>query len=298
MKHIPVLLEEVLKEASEMSHPASTILDATFGRGGHSKALKERFPEAQLIGLDRDPEAIAFAKTDCADWSNFKVVHGNFHDIKALKTEIWGEDKASSKFDLALLDLGVSSPQLDEGRRGFSFYHNGPLDMRMDPSKGETAAEIVNEWSSDDLMALFLNYGEIRRPQKVVARIIEQRRSEPFTTTRDLAHLIERSEGWRTKGFHPATPYFLALRMQVNAELSGLEPALLDLMHELNEGGRLLVITFHSLEDRIVKNLFKSQTDLGSPVHKHVIQASGIEKKKNPRSRSAKLRVFEKGRNT
>lgn len=196
------------------------------------------------------------------------------------------------------MDLGVSSPQLDDPERGFSFYHDGPLDMRMDPTQGTSAQEIVNTWTEVGLQRVFMELGEIPRPHRVVKAILQDRREKPFTTTSQLSQLIERVEGWRKKGRHPATQYFLALRLLVNEELDGLKESLPLLMEKaLRPGGRLLVITFHSLEDRIVKNIFKDRKDLGVPVNKKVIVPSREEILENPRSRSAKLRVFSRGDN-
>jgi 16S rRNA (cytosine1402-N4)-methyltransferase len=193
-----------------------------------------------------------------------------------------------------LLDLGVSSPQLDVAERGFSFYHDGPLDMRMDQRREQSAADVVNNIDEDDLTELFKTLGEIPRPYKVVRAIVHDRKTEPFTTTRQLASMIERVEGWSRKGHHPATRYFMALRLYVNRELELLEQALPDLIAGLNDQGRLAVITFHSLEDRIVKNFFKTHAELGKPVNKKVIIAKWPERKSNPRARSAKLRVFQR----
>jgi 16S rRNA (cytosine1402-N4)-methyltransferase len=158
-----------------------------------------------------------------------------------------------------------------------------------------TAAEIVNTWSEDDLADLFRTYGEIQRPMRVVRAIINDRVDNPFVRTQQLSSMIERVEGWRKKGVHPATLFFMALRLEVNRELEAVEKAIPQLMERLNPGGRLLVITFHSLEDRIVKNLFRNNEALGSPVRKKVIKPQWDESKVNPRARSAKLRVFERG---
>ncbi len=176
--------------------------------------------------------------------------HFNFHNIAEL----------NQTFDVILLDLGVSSPQLDEAERGFSFYHDGPLDMRMNQQLPHTAADIVNTWPEVELIELFTELGEIRRPQRVVRAIVNDRKEKPFSTTRDLSGLIERVEGWQRKGHHPATRYFLGLRMAVNNELSGLESCLPELMRSLTPNGRLIIITFHSLEDRIVKYAFKESS--------------------------------------
>ena len=297
MSHIPVLLKDVLEEAKGTTAKVEVILDVTFGRGGHAAALRDLFPEAALIGLDQDADAVAFAEENFAMWKNFKMVRGNFHNIKELCANEMLEFLKGRKFDLILADLGVSSPQLDEGHRGFSFYHDGPLDMRMDQRAPVMAKDIINTWSDEDLIALFQNYGEIRKPFRVVERILEARLEKAFETTAELSYLIEKAEGWKKKGYHPATQYFMALRLEVNHEIDRLESSFVSLIESLNPGGRFLVITFHSLEDRIVKNLFKERSDLGAPVHKKVIQAEWSEKKSNPRARSAKLRVFEKGTN-
>ncbi len=190
-------------------------------------------------------------------------------------------------FDLILLDLGVSSPQLDDSRRGFSFYSDGPLDMRMDPTQGSSAGDMVNSWTEVGLQRLFAELGEIPRPHRVAKAILAARKEKSFTSTSQLAQLIERVEGWKKKGKHPATQYFLALRLLVNEELEGLKESLPVLMEKaLCPGGRMLVITFHSLEDRIIKNIFKERKDLGRPVNKKVIVPSRPEILRNPRSRS------------
>ena len=197
-------------------------------------------------------------------------------------------------FDMMFLDLGVSSPQLDKSDRGFSFYHQGPLDMRMNQQQILTADYIINTWSEKDLVGLFQNYGEIYKPFRVVRAIVHDRKTKAFKTTQELSGLIERVEGWRKKGFHPATQYFMALRLVVNQELEVLREALPAMLKSLNPGGRLAVISFHSLEDRIVKNIFKDSKDWGRPINKKVIIASEEEQRQNPRSRSAKLRIFER----
>lgn len=284
--HVPVLLNEVVEHARELD--PLTILDGTFGRGGHTRALLTACPRATVTALDQDAAAIAHAQTEFAEEIRAGRLiprHFNFHDVGQLP----------GGYDVVLLDLGVSSPQLDEAERGFSFYHDGPLDMRMNQSLETTAADIVNTWPEVELNALFMKYGEVRRPQRVVRAIVNDRVNEPYARTRQLASLIERVEGWRKKGHHPATSYFLALRMAVNAELSGLEACLGDLMRSLSPRGRLIVITFHSLEDRIIKYAFREATALGHPLYKKVIVPSDEELKDNPRARSAKLRIFQRG---
>lgn len=287
LMHKPVMLDEVLQYSRE--NPPRWILDGTFGRGGHARALLEAYPESKMMALDQDEAAVSYAEKEFAGFiaeQRFEIVHGSFHDIHPFKVD---------KFDLILLDLGVSSPQLDDPARGFSFYHDGPLDMRMNQQADLNAAEVVNTWSEVELLDLFRLYGEISRPNRVVRALVQDRVATPFQSTRQLAGLIERVEGWQKKGHHPATRYFLALRMAVNRELSGLEACIPNLLQILNENGRMIVITFHSLEDRIIKYAFKGATDLGFPVTKKVIVPTRQETEENPRARSAKLRVFQRG---
>ena len=289
MSHIPVLLNPIL-EATD-SIPVERIFDGTFGRGGHLQALLEKFPESKAVAFDRDPEAIAFAQTKFISQiqsGQLQIVHGDYRDFKS---EQWG------LFDFMLLDLGVSSPQLDLPHRGFSFYHEGPLDMRMNISEGATAADLLNESSEDALIRIFQDLGEIRKPYRVVRAILHDRIEKPWETTTQLAGMIERVEGWRVKGHHPATQYFMALRMAVNSELDGVQQGVRRCMAGLKDGGRLAVITFHSLEDRIVKQIFKGDPS-GFCVNKKVIQADEEEVKINPRARSAKLRIFQKGKSS
>ena len=291
--HVPVMLKEILEHANPVfadpNKKKFRYFDGTFGRGGHLSAILATDPRIEAVAFDRDPEALQFGEEKFKDWiseGRLKLVHSNYADFKSDQFE---------PFDFMLLDLGVSSPQLDEGRRGFSFYHEGPLDMRMDPTKGPTAADLIAEFSEDELNEMFQKYGEITKPYRVTRAIAHDRKEKPFLNTRDLAGLIERVEGWHRKGFHPATNYFLGLRLKVNEELESTQNSLIPLMHGLKAGGRLAVLTFHSLEDRIVKNLFKEQVQLGAPVFKKVIKPSWDDTQKNPRARSAKLRLFERG---
>ena len=219
------------------------------------------------------------------------MFHSNFYDF-ILQNEV--EKENSCKFDMVLLDLGVSSPQLDQADRGFSFNKEGPLDMRMNQRSGETAADIVNTFSQEDLISIFHKYGEIQNPARVVRAIVNDRGINPFVSTLQLAGLIERVDGWHKKGFHPATQYFMALRLVINRELEVIEKVLPLLMNQMQDQGRISVITFHSLEDRIVKNLFRD-SDTGFLVNKKVIVPSEEECKMNSRARSAKLRIFQKG---
>jgi 16S rRNA (cytosine1402-N4)-methyltransferase len=287
--HKPVMLNEVLQFACASS--SRTILDGTFGRGGHTRALLEALPNARVTALDQDLAAIEHGHVAFAaaiKENRLSVNHFNFHDIGQFAP------RPPEGFDLILLDLGVSSPQLDEAMRGFSFYQDGPLDMRMNQSTGETAADIINTWPEVELLALFQTYGEIPRPQRVVRALVNDRKTTPFTTTLQIAGLIERVDGWHKKGHHPATRYFLALRMAVNNELAGLEACLPEMRAALSPGGRLIIITFHSLEDRIIKYDFRGAPD-GFALTKKVVVPTRTECEENPRARSAKLRVFQRG---
>lgn len=293
MIHIPVLLSEV-KSVFEpfKEYSAPIYLDGTFGRGGHYKDLKAMIPQLKTIAFDQDPEAINYAKVNFSkdlESGDLKLIHDNFVNF---------DKHGLGSFDFMLLDLGVSSPQLDQAERGFSFYHQGPLDMRMNNSQGLTAADIIHSFSEKELINLFQEMGEVKSPFRVVKAIVNDRKTKQFENTKDLSGLIERVDGWRRKGFHPATQYFMALRLAVNNELQVIKEILPKLINQLNDKGRLGVISFHSLEDRIVKNIFKETTEQGSPLFKKVIQPSREEEVSNPRSRSSKLRVFVKSNET
>jgi 16S rRNA (cytosine1402-N4)-methyltransferase len=281
--HTPVLLAEVLDSFSNLSAKKHLIyFDGTFGRGGHYKAIKEKYNLQTALATDQDHEAIEFAQK-------------NFSEVKIQQTSFYEFAKTNSKkIDLALIDLGVSSPQLDQAERGFSFLRDGPLDMRMNRTNSITAEIIVNEWSEAQLIDVFKTYGEVEKPIRVIRAIINDRPTKKFTTTLQLAQLIERVDGWSKKGFHPATQYFMGLRLVINSELEFVEKGIPLLMEQLSDGGRLSVITFHSLEDRLVKTIFRD-SKTGFPVYKKVIVPSDEECKTNSRARSAKLRVFQKG---
>lgn len=287
--HIPVMLEEVLETLSHVSRPPLHLLDGTFGRGGHCTALLKKYPELRATGVDRDEMAHTYAQTHYAEF------------MEAGRLTLWKgsyrqyiQEHPHEKFDLILLDLGVSSPQLDSAERGFSFYGDGPLDMRMGRHQKTTAADVINTWPEDELIEIFKEYGEVRSPFRVVRALVHDRKTTPFTTTSQLAGLIERVEGWRQKGRHPATQYFLALRLVVNQELEDLQEGLPLLVQALQPGGVIAVISFHSLEDRIAKVIFKDHMAVGTRLNKKVIVPSDAEEKSNPRSRSAKLRGFQK----
>lgn len=291
--HVPVFLQAIL-DTYRSGGSVEWMFDGTFGRGGHARAVLDLFPSAKMIAFDWDEEAIAHGSREFAgdiEAGRLQLVRANFQDF--------AEERArfpSVRFDRMLLDLGVSSPQLDQAHRGFSFYHEGPLDMRMDQRASLTAADIVNTWDEQDLARLFIEYGEVQKPFRVVRAIVNDRVArKPYETTRELASLIERVDGWQKKGSHPATRYFMALRLKVNEELDGLSRALPSLIDSLNTGGILSIITFHSLEDRIVKHIFKEHLNVGRLINKKVIKPDDEEIRQNPRARSAKLRSFEKG---
>ncbi len=285
--HIPVLAEEVIHSFANFEKKKDLVyLDLTFGRGGHYQLVKNKYQLKKVYATDQDLQAIAYCQQN---FPEVEISHENF--LKYAQNM----QNMNIQFDMILCDLGVSSPQLDEAERGFSFNKLGPLDMRMNQKQTLTAAEIVNTYSEEDLMSIFKDYGEIPNPYHVVKAIIKDRVQNAFEETTQLSGLIERVDGWRKKGFHPATQYFMALRLVVNRELQVVEEALPLFIEKLKDGGIFSVITFHSLEDRIVKNIFKN-SDLGFAVHKKVIVPSEEECKINPRARSAKLRVFQKGK--
>lgn len=300
--HVPVLLEEVIHYLAPRA--GMTVLDATLGGAGHAAAILER--GARLIGFDRDPEALAHAATRLSQYGEaFESRQTNFSDLLAV-----GKEMAPEGLEGILLDLGVSSHQLDSADRGFSLRSEGPLDMRMDPAGSPTAAELVNEWEEGDLARIFRDLGEERRAKAVARAIVRRRVAKPFSDTLDLANFVAGVVG-RSGRIHPATRVFQALRMTVNRELESLEAALEAVPALLKPGGRVAVITFHSLEDRIVKHFFKARSapEIDRPewpaarpnpdyclrvLTRRPVSAEGAELKSNPRARSAKLRVAEK----
>lgn len=291
--HKPVLLNEVKKVLENFFDKDQRIygVDGTFGRGGHSSEILSLYENSVILGIDRDQEALSFAKENYEDLIKDKrlsLLHANFSDQEKIEKHL---KKAP---DFILLDIGVSSPQLDNPERGFSFYHDGPLDMRMDQSQGEKASDVINKYSEEDLQEIFQEFGEVRAPKRLMEAILEQREiGEGFQTTGELSHLIERLCGWRKRGKHPATQYFQALRIYVNGELEHLKKAF-DLYTDiLGEGGILILITFHSLEDRMAKFYFRDSLK-GKPFNKKVIKPTREEEVENKRARSAKLRVFIK----
>lgn len=299
--HLPVFPREITAwmEAGE----GKFIIDGTLGGGGHSELFLSA--GAHVLGIDRDPEALAHARTRLAKYRNqFSTWEGNFAQMRHSPAI-----KQGKLADGLLLDLGVSSRQLDSASRGFSFMREGPLDMRMGPSCPRTAADIVNQWPETEIMKILYELGEESKARRIAAAIVTQRAEKPFVTTLDLATCVERAIG-RQGRTHPATRTFQAIRMAVNEELESLSMALNSITTSLKPEGRLLIITFHSLEDRIVKRFLKHHSSpfLDDPswpearsnpdyhfrlLAKKAIHPSALEISQNPRSRSAKLRVAQ-----
>lgn len=260
--------------------PGGYYLDATVGGGGHTRAILESAPDTRVLAIDRDEVALEIARENLADYGDRVTFwHGNFADY----------DPHGQRFDGIIADLGVSSGQLDTPERGFSFRHPAPLDMRMDRRESLTAAEIVNHWSEADLADVFYHYGEERLSRRIARRIVQRR---PFQTTTELAEAIAFSvpPRYRHGRIHPATRSFQGLRIAVNRELTSLETWLAKVPDWLVPGGRIGVISFHSLEDRRVKHAWRDAPEL-EVLSKKPITATPEERSQNPRSRSAKLRL-------
>ena len=292
-RHVPVLLNEVIGGLAPQA--GGRYIDGTLGGGGHAFAtLAASAPDGRLLGIDTDPAALAAAGQRLALYGGrATLAHGNFRDIGAI-----AQSHGFAAVDGILLDLGVSSHQLDTPERGFSFTADAPLDMRLNPAEGPSAADLVNETPEDELADIIYQYGEERGSRRVARFIAEARRKEAITTTAQLAELVARALGGRHGKIHPATRTFQALRIAVNNELGSLEAALPQATELLAPGGRLAIISFHSLEDRIVKLFFRAESGYGgSPrnsltiLTKKPIEASDDEARRNPRSRSAKLRI-------
>jgi len=305
--HTTVLLDEAV--AALNVQPSGCYVDGTFGRGGHSKLILQQLQAGgSLLGFDKDPQAIASGMELAEQDARFFIVQRSFAQMR----EELAERGLKGQVSGVLLDLGVSSPQLDDAERGFSFSHDGPLDMRMDPSQGLSAAQWIAAASVEEIARVFKEYGEERYAKRMAAAVVKRREITPFTHTADLAEVLTVANPAWEKGKHPATRTFQALRIQVNSELTDLEEGLQAAVDCLAVGGRLVVISFHSLEDRIVKNfmrrLVKGEPDnlprhlpvmpekfdpqlklLGKPSY-----ASEAEVRANPRSRSAVMRVAEK----
>ena len=304
--HQPVLLHEAVDALA--IRPDGIYVDATFGRGGHSELILRKLgASGRLVALDRDPDAIRSAATVIGDDPRFSIVHTSFDALEdvAINLGIKGE------IDGVLLDLGVSSPQLQDARRGFSFMHNGPLDMRMNPDDELTAAAWLAEASQQQIKQVLSKYGEERFSGRIATAIVAQRQQEPLMTTAQLVELIERAVPRKDPGKHPATRTFQAIRIRINQELQQLSAVLEQALSILGKGGRLSVISFHSLEDRIVKRFLRDHSRVdtlpkGVPVMASQLQQpllhlvgkavtpSREEIRENPRARSSRLRVAEK----
>ncbi|MEN8179043.1 MAG: 16S rRNA (cytosine(1402)-N(4))-methyltransferase RsmH [Pseudomonadota bacterium] len=303
--HRPVLLERSVEALSVK--PEGIYIDGTFGRGGHSRLILERLNElGRLIAIDKDPQAVAFAQKQFAGDARFMIVRESF-DMLAAVTEQAG---VMGRVDGVLLDLGVSSPQLDQAQRGFSFQQDGPLDMRMDPDMGLSAAEWLARAEVNDIADVLKRYGEERHARRIARAIVDVRRERPIRTTRELAEIVTRANPSWEKDKHPATRSFQAIRIYINRELEALQSCLEQTLDVLASGGRLAVISFHSLEDRLVKRFMRDQAKgdrfpPGVPVTQSELQpkfrlvgkairADEQEVAANPRARSAVLRVAER----
>lgn len=305
-KHISVLLNEVITSLDLKED--DVIVDATLGYGGHSSHILERIKRGSLFAFDQDQEAIDYARGRLSKiGSNFTIIKSNFKNMKECLAK-----EGILEVDGILFDLGVSSPQLDDATRGFSYHQDARLDMRMDQEEKLSAYEVVNQYQEAELVRIFFEFGEEKFARSIARNIVKRREEKPIESTLELAEIIKDSvpEAVRRKA-HPARKVFQAIRIEVNHELDILEGSLKDAMSLLKVGGRLSVITFHSLEDRICKNVFKEAVKIdpklkGLPnipeeylpnyrlVYRHAIEASEEELNLNNRARSAKLRVIER----
>lgn len=304
-EHQPVLLEEVLEALN--IQPGGCYVDATFGRGGHTRAILNRLNEkGSVIALDQDPEAIAYGRKQFAEDPRIEFEHCNFSQVKSVIAARQSENGING----ILMDLGVSSPQLDDAERGFSFLRDGPLDMRMNSSEGENAMQWLARVELYDLTTVLKRFGEERFARRIATAIIESRAQKEITSTAELAKIISDAIPVKEKHKHPATRSFQAIRMHINDELKTIEQGLEGAASVLAVGGRLAVISFHSLEDRLVKRFMRKLSngpklppglpimtaDIKQPyrlVGKSII-AGEAEVKRNPRARSARLRILER----
>lgn len=306
MKHISVLLKESIDGLNLKED--SIVVDCTLGYGGHSSEILRRIKKGHLYAFDQDEEAIAFASGRLSEvGNNFTIIHSNFSNLKEELAK-----RNIEKVDAILFDLGVSSPQLDEAERGFSYHQDAKLDMRMDQSQSLSAYDVVNTLEEKELADIFFRYGEEKFARSIAKNIVKKRMEHPIETTLELAEIIKNSVPEKVrKASHPARKVFQAIRIYVNHELEVLEIALQDALNILNVDGRISVITFHSLEDKIVKAKFKEVTEMdpvlrGLPnvpkeklpdfelVNKKAIAPTEEELTENPRARSSKLRVIKR----
>jgi 16S rRNA (cytosine1402-N4)-methyltransferase len=287
MRHVPVLLNEALQYLDPK--PGAQFIDATLGAGGHTREILERTgPDGQVLAIDQDESALSNAKATLESFGSRVIfVHSNFRAVGKI-----AEEHGFLNCDGVLADIGISSMMVDDPSRGFSFMREGPLDMRMDRTQELTAADVVNAYSEKEIADILFTFGEERRSRPIARSIV---RSRPLQQTTDLVRAIERVSGGPRHGqIHPATRTFQALRIYVNDELGSLEVFLNSSMTVVRSGGRVVVISFHSLEDRIVKQKFRASTDSGRILTKKVVTATDEEVRSNPRARSAKLRAWEK----
>ena len=304
-EHRPVLLDEAVDGlAIERGRADGIYVDGTFGRGGHSRAILARLgPRGRLFAFDKDPEAVRSAARIVDP--RFSIAHGSFIELSAVI-----DASAAGPVDGILFDLGISSPQIDDGERGFSFRFDGPLDMRMDTTRGISAAQWLATATQEEIREVIRDYGEERFALQIAQTIVARRAERPISTTRELATLVAGAVRTREKAQDPATRTFQALRIHINQELAELEQGLTIAMTALAPGGRLVVISFHSLEDRIVKRFLKQHTTPAQPPQRLPIRAVDLpqptarlvariaptdaEVAANPRARSAIMRVAEK----
>ncbi len=306
-KHISIMFDEVMNGLR--IRPDGIYCDGTLGGGGHSSGIAASLgPEGRLIGIDQDAEAIEAAEKRLAGFSGVTIVRDNYRNMKAVLASLGIEH-----VDGILLDLGVSSWQLDSAERGFSYRNEAPLDMRMNRESSLTARQVVNEYDEAELVRILRMYGEEPFAGRIASRIVRERELSPIETTTRLSDIIKAAipAARRREGGHPAKRTFQAIRIEVNGELDVLSETLDDMIGLLSPGGRLCIITFHSLEDRIVKQAFKNAENpcicppnfpvctcgrkpLGKMVTRKPIEPSAEEMENNPRSKSAKLRIFEK----
>ncbi len=304
-EHVSVLLDETV--AALNIKPNGRYIDGTFGRGGHTRAILANLSsQGRVLGLDKDPEAITAGQRLAAEDERFTIEQCSFATLaETVNARLW-----QGKVNGILLDIGVSSPQLDIADRGFSFQKDGPLDMRMNPNEGMSAAQWLAHADMDEIATVLKTLGEERFGKRIARAIVETREETPLTTTKQLADLVDKASPFREKNKHPATRTFQAIRIHINNELDDLSVVLQQAIDVLAVGGRLAVISFHSLEDRIVKRFFRDQAkgdDLPShfpiradqlnPSIKLVgkaIKAGETELARNPRARSAVLRIVEK----
>ncbi|MEO6697627.1 MAG: 16S rRNA (cytosine(1402)-N(4))-methyltransferase RsmH [Gammaproteobacteria bacterium] len=304
-QHRPVLIEEAI--AGLAIQPDGLYVDGTFGRGGHARAILARLgSEGRLLALDKDPQAIAVAQEQFLSDKRFMIERGSFAMLKQQVERRGWLGKVSG----VLLDLGVSSPQLDDPARGFSFSHDGPLDMRMDPDTGQSAADWLDAASEREIVQVLRDYGEERYAKRIAAAMVRAREVSPICTTQQLAEIVRAAHPAWEKDKDPATRSFQAIRIFINRELDDLEACLPQCIETLAPGGRLAVISFHSLEDRIVKRFMRKEARGGefphqlpiTSAHFHptlrlvgkAIHASQAEVQSNPRARSAVLRIAER----